>query len=229
MSAPNIARRTGSVNGTSSIRTRAISSIRSTSRVTSRLRQVGTVTFQSSSTSKPKPPRIARCSSGGVSSPISSSARSGRNADHRPRRQLAVDVVVAQPAAPASSTRSCVANDAACGARCGSTPFSQRFEPSVRSFSRSELRSSPNGSKLAASSRISVRRVAHLRLLAAHDPGERDRALGVGDHEVALVELALGAVERPELLAARRAADDDPVAGERACGRRRGAGCRARA
>ena len=49
-----------------------------------------------------------------------------------------------------------MANDAACGARYGSTPFSQRFEPSVRSFSRSELRSSPNGSKFAASSRISV-------------------------------------------------------------------------
>ena len=60
------------------------------------------------------------------------------------------------------------------------------------------------------------RRVPHLGLLAAHDPGERDRALRVGDHEVALVELAVDAVERPELLAALCATHDDPVARERA-------------
>ena len=43
---PNIARRAGSVNGTSSSLKRAISSTRSISRVTSRARQVGTVTRQ---------------------------------------------------------------------------------------------------------------------------------------------------------------------------------------
>ena len=60
------ARRSGSVNGTRSSRTRATSSMRSISRVTSRARQVGTVTCQSSPTSKPSRSRIARCSSGGV-------------------------------------------------------------------------------------------------------------------------------------------------------------------
>ena len=53
------------------------------------------------------------------------------------------------------------------------------------------------------------RLVADLGLLAAHDPGERDRALGVGDHEVARLELAVDAVERAQLLARPRPADDD--------------------
>jgi hypothetical protein len=41
-------------------------------------------------------------------------------------------------------------------ARCGSTPFSQRLEPSVRSARRSDVWSSEIGSKFAASSRIDV-------------------------------------------------------------------------
>ena len=44
-----------------------------------------------------------------------------------------------------------------------------------------------------------------LRLLAAHDPGERDRALGVGDHQVGGLEIALDAVQRSQLLARARA------------------------
>ncbi len=51
---------------------------------------------------------------------------------------------------------SCVASVAAGPARYGSTPFSQRFEPSVRSASRSELRRMPTGSKFAASSSTDV-------------------------------------------------------------------------
>ena len=48
------------------------------------------------------------------------------------------------------------------------------------------------------------RRLADLGLLAAHDPGDRDRPLGVRDHEVALLQLALDPVERLDHL--RRAA-----------------------
>ena len=78
-------------------------------------------------------------------------------AHHRRLRQLGMDVGVADPArSRMSSTMSCVASFAACSARYGSTPFSQRFEPSVRSRKRSAVRKVVYGSKFAASSRISV-------------------------------------------------------------------------
>src|SRR5580765_8661574 len=45
-----------------------------------------------------------------------------------------------------------------------------------------------------------VRRVrADLRLLAAHDPGERNRPPSVGDHQVVRLERAFDAVERAQL------------------------------
>jgi hypothetical protein len=58
------------------------------------------------------------------------------------------------------------------------------------------------------------RRLRDFRLLAAHDRGDRHRLLGVGDHQVALVELAGGPVERGDLLAGARPADDDPPAAQ---------------
>ena len=61
----------------------------------------------------------------------------------------------------------------------------------------------PTGSKLAASSSTLVVVVRDLRLLAAHDRRERDRALAVGDQQVGRVELAHDAVERADLLALR--------------------------
>ena len=60
------------------------------------------------------------------------------------------------------------------------------------------------------------RPVADLGLLAAHDSRDRDCPLGVGDHEVGLLEAAVDAVERPDRLARLGAADDDLPAGERA-------------
>ena len=56
------------------------------------------------------------------------------------------------------------------------------------------------------------RRGGDLGLLAAHDPGEPDRALAVGDHEILRAQRALDAVERPHLLALARAARDEPAA-----------------
>ena len=75
---------------------------------------------------------------------------------------------------------------------------------------------SPSGSKFAASSSTVVVAVGDLRLLAAHDPGERDRrARRRRSRGPRGVELALAAVERADLLARPRAADDDPALGER--------------
>ena len=217
------------MKGTSSIRTRAISSIRSTSRVTSRLRQLGTVTFQPSSTSKPKPVRIERCSSGLVSSPISSSARPGLQPDDWTRRQFAVDVVVAEPAGfgELAEQLSCERRRLGRELRIDPLlpavrPLSPQLEPLGRPQERERLEVGRLEQDLGA-------RVAHLRLLPAHDPGERDCPLRVGDHEVLLVELTLDAVERPELLSPGRPSHDDQVSGQRACGRMRGAGSRARA
>ena len=59
------------------------------------------------------------------------------------------------------------------------------------------------------------RRLRHLGVEPAHDPGEGDRALGVGDHEVGRVELAQVAVQARELLARACAAHDDPASAQR--------------
>ena len=153
--APNISRRVGSVNGTSSSRLRATSSTTSTSRVTSRARQVGVIT-STPLCSKPSRSSQSICSAGGVAMPISSSARSGRKwmTGHSGRRSCTS--VCPTQRAPAVSTSSWVASLAAGSARYGSTPFSQRFEPSVRRRRRSEVRKMVVGSKLAASSSTSV-------------------------------------------------------------------------
>ena len=58
------------------------------------------------------------------------------------------------------------------------------------------------------------RLVAHLAVLAAHDPGDRDRPARVGDDEIRRSELPLVAVEGDDLLSLGGAADDDPLLGE---------------
>ena len=153
---PATARRSGIVCGTRSSTARATSSTRSTSRVTSRARHVGTVTCRSSATSKPKPVRIPRCSSSGTSRPIRRLARSGRNATTGRSGRPAWTSTEPVSSAPVRSTSSLLASTAAGSAACGSTPFSHLFEPSVRSASRSEVLSTPIGSKFAASSSTSV-------------------------------------------------------------------------
>ena len=184
VSRPNIASRRGSVNGISGSLKRATSSIRSTSRVTSRARQVGTRKPVFSWLEADPAEDLALLLRGHLE-PHAARSRAPAAAGSRPAsagRPARPSAPVQR--APASSTISCVASVAAGPARCGSTPFSQRFEPSVRSACRSELRRIPTGSKFAASSRTFVVELGDLGLLAAHDPGERDRALGVGDHEI---------------------------------------------
>ena len=144
------------VCGTRSSTIRATSSIRSTSRVTSRARTVGTVTSHSSSTSKPSRSRIWRCSSAGSSSPTRRSVRSGRRRTTGRGGRPPCTSALPASSAPARSTIILLASTAAGSARYGSMPFSQRFEPSVRRPSRSEVFSTPIGSKFAASSSTSV-------------------------------------------------------------------------
>ncbi len=156
VSRPCTCRRSGIVSGTRSSNGRAISSIRSTSRVTSRARHVGTVTSHSSETSKPSPTSVARWSSGGTSIPTRREARSGRR--RTTGRSGSPAWMSARPVirAPARSTSRRLARIAAFSARYGSTPFSHRFEPAVRSANRSDERRIPSGSKFAASRSTSV-------------------------------------------------------------------------
>ena len=51
---------------------------------------------------------------------------------------------------------------------------------------------------------------ADLAVLAAHDPGDRDRAARVGDYQILRCELALFPVQRRDALAGRRSPHDDP-------------------
>ena len=54
-----------------------------------------------------------------------------------------------------------------------------------------------------------------LGLLAAHDPRERDRAVGVRDQQIGRIELPDVPVERPDLLALLRPPHHDPAAVQR--------------
>ena len=142
---------------------RATSSTTSISRVTSSQRGVGT------RTSQPSPARAARSRAGRGSRPPRASEtsiagdrarrRSMRTRSARARRQVAVDVDRAR--APCARRRARRAGGPRRarrpGARCGSTPFSQRFEPSVRRPSACEVRMTCARVKFAASSTI-VRR-----------------------------------------------------------------------
>ena len=57
-------------------------------------------------------------------------------------------------------------------------------------------------------------RVGNLAVLAAHDPGDRERTLAVGDQEVGRVELAEDAVQGSDLLAGAGTPDDDASVAE---------------
>ena len=93
------------------------------------------------------------------------------------------------------------------------------FLPAVRAFGAQSvaLRAREDADRLEVRGlEEDVRRpLAHLGLLAAHDPGEGDRALGVGDHQILRVELARSPVEGRELLSRPRPPDDDLPAAQR--------------
>ena len=181
VSRPNISRRAGSVFGTSSSRKRATSSITSTSRVMSRARQVGTTTF-SPSRSKPSRPSRWYCALGRRLD-RRSARRRARGGSGRPDARGASRGRRSAPssAPPASSSMSRVARSRRARRGTGRRPSPSGSSPrcaaaGARTSGRCRAaRSSPP--------RAGRRRaVADLRLLAAHDPGERDRPLRVGDH-----------------------------------------------
>ena len=197
VSVPNISRRAGSVNGTSSSRKRAISSTTSISRVTSRARQVGTTT-SSFRRSKPSRSSSASWSAGGVATPITSSARSCRKRTTRPLGQAVVHVGVGDPRR-ARQLEQQLGREV--GGRLGEVRVDALL-PAVRALGAEAqpLRGEVDAVRLEVRGleQDGRRLVADLGLLAAHDPGERDRALGVGDHQVVGRELAVDAVERAQ-------------------------------
>ena len=168
---------------------------------------------------------------GGVSSPISSSARSGRKRIDRALGQLAAHLGRRRPSvAPASSTISLVARSAAGSARYGSTPFSQRFEPSVR---RREALGAPEDRRAARSSRPRAgRSVVASPTSVSSPPMIPASATGV---RASAITRSAGSSLRSSPSSVRifspgaRAADDDAALVELGRGRTRAAGCRARA
>ena len=166
---------------------RAISSITSISRVTSRKRGVGTRTSIvpcPARGSKPSRSRISTARASDTSSAVMCATRSMRTRNSaRGGRSLQTSIGRGVMCAPQSSTSSRAAAREATGARCGSTPFSQRLEPSVRRPSVCDVRSIWLRVKLAASSTTVRRALADLGVGAAHDAADALRALGVGDHE----------------------------------------------
>ena len=217
------------MKGTSFRWKRATSSTTSASRVTSRARQVGTVTFQSSATSKPRPVRMRRCSWSASSSPISSFARSGRKRTTGRSGQVGRDLGLAGEARAGQL-------EDQLGREVGGGLGQVRVDallPAARALgAQAEPLGAPEDRE-----RLEVRRLEQdggrglvdLAVLRAHDPGERDRLRRVGDHEVGRLQRALLAVERADLLALRGPADDDAALVELGRGRTRAAGCRARA
>ena len=78
----------------------------------------------------------------------------------------------------------------------GASPFSKREEASLRRPSAHEVRWMFGPFQLATSSSTRVVSGLDLRARAAHQPGDRGRALGVLDHDHLAVERARLAVER---------------------------------
>ena len=91
--------------------------------------------------------------------------------------------------------------------------FSKRPEASVRSPSRVDVRWTFGPFEVAASISTRVVVCAHLGAGAAHDAGDRGRALGVLDHADVGVEPALHVVQRRHRLARAGAAHGEPAAG----------------
>ena len=152
-------------------------------------------------TSKPSRSRIACCSAGGVSRPSISSVRSRAQVRTGRRGQLAVDVRVARPARAGQV-------DEELGRKLGRRLREVRVDALLPATRRLGAQAQPLGGakdpdrlEVGGLEQELARLLVDLALERAHDPGDRNRPLGVGDHEVVLVERAHGAVERGHLLA----------------------------
>ena len=166
---------------------------------------------------------------GGVSRPISSSARSGRKRTTGLAGRSPCTSVSTHPARPGELDEEL---------RCESRRLLREIR--VDAFLPTAGALGAQAQALGAAKdpiRLEVGRLeehvgrglADLRVFAAHDPGERDRALRVRDHEVVRRQLPFEPVERAQLLA--RVARAGRRCGRRAAwrSRRRAAGSRARA
>ena len=195
--------------------TRATSSTRSISRVTSTARQVGTVTFQSELTSNPSRSSAPRCSSGGDLQPDHAVDPVGAERDDRRLGELALRVDVARPLR-ARQLEDELGRERG---RLGSEVRVDALLPAVRALGaeRMPLGAPQDADRLEVGGlEEDVRRpLPDLGVLAAHDPGEGDRPFGVGDDEILGVELPRVPVEGGELLALARPAHHDLPAAER--------------
>ena len=171
-----------------------------------------------------------RCSSAGIGMPTTCSARSGRSRTTGRSGNGAFTSVSPDPAARRRARRGAASRRRRPARRARARrPSPSASAPPSATRSRSPLSSTPSCSKFAASSSTVVGLGRDLGLLAAHDPGDGDRPLGVGDHELLGRQLALRAVERADALA-RRARGGRRCGPRRASrGRTRAAGCRTRA
>jgi len=195
---------------------RATSSIRSISRVTSRARHVGTRKAALWVAVEAEPVEDLGLLVLGDADPEHGVAALRPQPDRLPLGQRPLHVDVARPACAGEP-------DDELSRECRSGAGYMRvdaFLPPVGALGAQRV---PLGA-LQDPDRLEVRGLqehrrrvlADLGLRAAHDPGERDRTLGVGDHEVGRIERAQVPVERPQLLAGACAAHDHDAALQRA-------------
>ena len=201
-------------------------------RASRRARARSATTTSSPSALEAEPRRGARTGrSGGVSTPISASARSGRKRITGRSGSSPWTSASAVQRAPASSSDQLASRGRPpAPARYGSTPFSQRFEPSVRRRRRSDGAEDPVRLEVRRLEQDGRRRLADLGLLAAHDPGERDRARRrrrSPGRRASSSRSTPSSVRSRSPGRARRTTIRPPC--ERRRSRRRAAGCRARA
>ena len=94
----------------------------------------------------------------------------------------------------------------------GSCDFSKRMEASVRSLMARRSLADRRRLEVGAFENDARGRFADGAFAAADHAGEGDGAAGIGDHQVRWVERVVFIVQRAEMLAVARAADEDGVA-----------------
>ena len=125
------------------------------------------------------------------------------------RRRCTPSSAVPPPCSTSRSTASC----AAAAATVGSTPRSKRLDASVMSGAGATDARDRRRVEVRGLDEDVGRRAGDLGGRTAHDAGDGQRLLAaVGDEQVLGVQRALDVVERRELLATARPADDDRAA-----------------
>ncbi len=211
---PSTVRRSGIVRGTRGSTTRATSSITSISRVTSRARQVGTVTSQSSLDLEAEPRQDRPLLVRGDLEADDAIRALGAEPDHGALGQAGVHVDTARQLGAGEVDEETAREH---GGRLGGVRVDALL-PAVRAFgAKAEplgCPQDPDRLEVRCLEQHLGRLVGDLAVRAAHDRRERHGLRAVGDQQVARVERPQRAVERAQLLAGRRATNDDPTAVE---------------